>query len=235
MQNVKEQIERRPIKIVSQELRPPSRHRTPPKAMGLDLPPPKQFSSFINVENMYGSMASFNLNLEDEPDDPLALTMPTKMESQQSPSNQRYLNSGEVNLNFQKSLFESEEEKKRGISFNKKKRNETPQQKSKELNCRAWSASQQNKQNIPVVLNKREKIKKELPITRRRTSSKVSEREDKTPGKPNQRNSYRGIDPAKNLRANRAKSSSNRNKISQTLPFYSSLEPEFLDLFAKVK
>mmetsp|Transcript_12524 Transcript_12524/g.12594 ORF Transcript_12524/g.12594 Transcript_12524/m.12594 type:complete len:212 (+) Transcript_12524:93-728(+) len=52
MHNPKEQAEVRPMRNTISNPRPPSRHKTPPKATGLELPPHPD-GDFISVENMY--------------------------------------------------------------------------------------------------------------------------------------------------------------------------------------
>ena len=200
--NAKEQAERRPIRPMHEDLRPPSRHKTPPKAVGLDLPPRHGGGDLqcIDIESMYKDD-----DLSDYSDDAFASTLPLNREKQPR-KHSSFCIDEEAKANFIKHRTQS----------------------TAYATCERKPAGKVGQQKrgieLPVIFNKRDKKTPAFGTPRRRTRSRgINEVVEKP--RVSARNSKK-----RNIRAQ----SSHKSKTGQPLPFFSSLEPEFLDLFAKV-
>jgi hypothetical protein len=188
------------------EKRPPSRHKTPPKAVGLELPPKRIPNQLIPAENIFQQENS----LSDLEKDSLSNTMPIN------------LNESEItkkNKTFFKDFPAEEVDKKI-----KMKPSSAKKKSSDVIVSRMWSGTSKKKQSLvdtpPVFVKERKNqsfssSRGEKPKSEKDTKDLIFEDKRKTYFKKN---------------SERAQSSNNKSKVPQ---LQSSLEPEFLNLFAK--
>lgn len=100
---------------------------------------------------------------------------------------------------------------------------------NEKMSIRMWSAaSKPNKKltEIPIIINKKDKANLSFSNSRREKLKPEEEKKDIL--LEEKRNTYLKKTPEK-----RAQSSNNKGKMNVILPFQTSLEPEFLNLFAK--
>lgn len=237
--------ERRPINI-STEARPPSRHRTPPKALGLDLPPSRRERK-IEVEKMYtsnslnGTFDEIDIN---EVGTPLLKTMPVHLSnprsesSKSAPRSRRKTKDRSCVKSAHKTggrivkllgAWETESGTKRSSETSTSETN-PPQsvkaaiQKSGAQKTRIGSviAMKQPVLDIPIVLNKR---KYTTPRSRRQKAESAWQISEEKPCEV--RSSLDELNHSKRKEPNRLP-----NAGSKTLSFKSSLDAEFLSLFS---
>ncbi|CAG9312951.1 unnamed protein product [Blepharisma stoltei] len=213
MHNPKEQPEIRPTRNTISNPRPPSRHKTPPKATGLELPPHPD-GDFISIQNMY----DFHLSSDSEENEPYANTQTIFTEKSK----------GSLKESWKK--LENKCETKQKMKSIKE-----DSDLSIKIPSKAETSLKKNNVEIPIILNKR--IKKWAPISPgRRAKSKDFETEDKL----EERKSEIKIEKKSKRKGNklkekpgRAVSSASKPKPRESLTFLSSLGSEFLDLFAR--
>lgn len=193
----------RPCRI---DHRPPSRHKTPPKALGLELPPKKISSEFLNADlAQCESNSSFGT-------DSFSNTMP--------------INFGEGEKKW-KNLVGKEDNPRSKIRI--KPKTAKSGKSNEKANIRIWSATGKNNKkgmDVPIIVSKGERVSMSFSSSRREKAK--MEIEKKSELAEEKRKEYFKKGPEK-----RASSSSNKGKISMIVPFKTNLEPEFLKLFAK--
>ncbi|CAG9324614.1 unnamed protein product [Blepharisma stoltei] len=219
--------ERQPIKILPSKLRPPSRHKTPPKAIGLEYIPKKHQLEYPELDNMFDTLLPSPTSSDHPEEDPFSSTMPVNLNDRKETRKERthsMIDPAEI-----KNLEAGIAREQRSAST--KGKIKSREEKESNSNARAWSAKRQQKFiDIPLIVNKRQKNLYTATPTRRGKSN-TTEIEDENCRFFEKRNIR--INKMSKQKTIRAKSSVSKSKISQTLPFLSSLEPEFLNLFAK--
>lgn len=166
------------------DIRPPSRHKTPPKALGLELPPKSYFPDFTLNDSIFQDSPINSIENES-----LSNTLPAN-----------------INICEQKwSKFDARSKPKSA----KAKKNE-------KIPIRMWSASKNNQKflDVPIVLNKREKISLNFASSRREKKDEETK-------------------SAKKKVEKKESVAQTKSKAAQVVPFQTNLEPEFLNLFAK--
>lgn len=81
--------ERQPIKILPNKLRPPSRHKTPPKATGLDFSPKKVHGVVPEFDNLFDTLLPSPTSSEHPSDDPFSNTMPVNLNDKREHNKER--------------------------------------------------------------------------------------------------------------------------------------------------
>lgn len=245
--------EKRPINL-STEIRPPSRHRTPPKAVGLDLPP-GQRGQKIQVESMFNS-SSLSCTLDEEffveLDNPLMRTLPNAREPRRSDSTKtrtRARNASRKKSSSSRSsqksasgvrnmanVWESDYEVARtcetqneASSFRAGKHKDPRKQGTAKFG--AWSAIAQQKPltGIPITLNKQGALKPFLAKKRMSVEPTKEQRDDLPDRRLEQRS---GPSDLTHYKIKRKVKKTSHASASKTLPFISSLDAEFLGLFS---
>mmetsp|Transcript_11410 Transcript_11410/g.22390 ORF Transcript_11410/g.22390 Transcript_11410/m.22390 type:complete len:345 (+) Transcript_11410:245-1279(+) len=237
--------EKRPINI-STEQRPPSRHKTPPKAIGLDLPPSSKKEHYVEVDKMYSSN-SLNGSFDDidlsEAENPLVRTMPIPSEPKRSESSKSAPRKRKSSKEKPKSrssskprgklgqlleAWEKSAESKRSSETAPTESNSVRTTKPSELKGENLSkarvvSSQKPLFNIPIVLNK-QKYK-----TNTSQTSKPSEVGKEDDSARIEKHEITGHELNHHKRKDFKRPLYSANK---TLPFKSSLDAEFLSLFS---
>jgi hypothetical protein len=188
------------------DIRPPSRHKTPPKALGLELPPKQSLGEAVPVEHMFHQDSS--LSSASNENESLSNTMPINLNE-----------TDKIRQKFNKLLQAEHPESKIRLKPRSAKMKTT-----EKVSIRMWSAgkAKPKKPEVPVILNKREKNSHSFSNSRKEKSKIEEERKD----------DEKRINVYKKVHEKRALSSQNKAKIV-LLPFSTNLEPEFLNLFAK--
>jgi hypothetical protein len=189
------------------EIRPPSRHKTPPKAVGLELPPKRVSGEFIPVEHMFQAEESGS-EVENES---FSNTMPVNFsegEKRKKSAAGREGENGEGKLRVKPKSAKGK--------------------KSEKVSIRVWSAANKGKKimmDVPIIVTKKEK--NSLSFSNSRRERLKTDEEKKEGSIEEKRKTY-----FKKNMDKRAQSSNNKPK-AMNLPFQTSLEPEFLNLFAR--
>lgn len=100
---------------------------------------------------------------------------------------------------------------------------------TEKISMRMWSAAGKPKKKImevPIIINKKENNSLSFSNSRREKIKNEEEKNEKIIEE--KRKTY-----FKKVAEKRAKSSNNKQKMNMMLPFQTSLEPEFINLFAK--
>mmetsp|Transcript_15644 Transcript_15644/g.28464 ORF Transcript_15644/g.28464 Transcript_15644/m.28464 type:complete len:326 (+) Transcript_15644:325-1302(+) len=246
--------EKRPINI-STEIRPPSRHKTPPKAVGLDLPPGKGGQK-IEIEKMFSSASlngTFDEDFYTEVESPLLRTLPNASEplKQEHPKSSNYRSRSKArkkskscrnskkNTEINKMLkaWEPETDSVRTCETSQVETNSVRTAKVGEtrkegaFKGRVWSAITQQKPlaDIPITLNKRSKHSSFMAVKRQSLESAKEMREESREKTSEQR----PCNPdANHYKIKRKIKKASPTVGSKTLPFISSLDAEFLGLFS---
>jgi hypothetical protein len=240
-----ESVERRPINISLDE-RPPSRHKDPPKALGLELP--SRQAQRIRVKDMY-SATSLNGTFDEfdfsEVDNPLIMTMPLadeqgRSKSKSAPRGRRtskdkakHPNSSKPRsrLDMMMSAWETESSTKRSVNTAETSTLRAAKLAEPKIDSFAQSrprpslTKQKPIANIPIVLNKRSKPSSF--VRKRKISDASKELGEAESG--DRRGEGRGFELNSSKRKDARKSPKGASK---TLPFKSSLDSEFLSLFS---
>ncbi|OMJ84606.1 hypothetical protein SteCoe_14282 [Stentor coeruleus] len=192
------------------EIRPPSRHKTPPKALGLDLPPKRVSGEFISADHMLHQDSP----ISDPENDSFSNTMPANFSESEKSRKKHFIT--------RESPADPSEGK---IRLKPKSAKGAPSEK---ISMRMWSAAGKPKKKmmeVPIIINKKENS---LNFSNSRRE-KIKNEEDKNDKIiEEKRKTY-----FKKVAEKRAKSSNNKQKMNMMLPFQTSLEPEFINLFAK--
>lgn len=167
------------------DIRPPSRHKTPPKALGLELPPKVMYTEYKS--NDFMCQDSPTCSIENES---LSNTMP-------------------ANFGMTEKMWAKGESRIKPRSAKGKK--------SEKIPVRIWSAGKNKQIDVPIVLNKREKIFLNVKKPRRNQRDDQKDEENKKVKSYNKK-----LDTGQN-----------KSKGVQIVPFQTNLEPEFLSLFAR--
>jgi hypothetical protein len=241
-----ESVEKRPINISLDE-RPPSRHKIPPKAQGLELSSRQE--QRIKVKDMYCS-TSLNGTFDEvdfsEADNPLIMTMPLVDEQDRSKNSKsaprgrrtskdraRQPDSSKPRsrLDMMLSAWETESSTKRSVdtaetaTLHTIKLAEPKIDSFSQSRARPSLPKQKPIANIPIVLNQRSKPSS---LTKKRKPSEAS----KEPGEA-ESGERKGEGSRFELSHSRRKDARKSPKGgSKTLPFKSSLDAEFLSLFS---
>ena len=187
-------------------MRPPSRHKTPPKAVGLELPPKRIIGDLIPVDQMF------------QQDSPLS-----------DLENESFSNTMPINFNdTEKSRKKTRESPNDSAELKYRSKPKSAKGKAPEkISMRMWSAASKPKNkmmDVPIIINKKEKNN----ISFSRRDKQKNDEEKKEQIFEEKRKTY-----FNKANDKRAQSSSKKTKLNMILPFQSSLEPEFLNLFAK--
>lgn len=226
------------------DVRPPSRHKSPNKSIGLELPPLSNYSSqtgLLNPALNPDEDSCSDHEMEDVLDRNgfLMKTLPVNTEFRKRNTVQNSHTSSFKKISPRKlsnsglkvAEYDSEAIGIRKSVSNKRKKTSVREERNNEsqIKGRAWIAAHQQASNeIPLIVNRRESAKRIFYIRNKRELEQPEEdvkRVYQTERKlaRNRRGTY----------SNRTTSSPYKQKPSKTLPFGSSLDQDFLDMFAR--
>jgi len=253
MKPAKEKHERLPIKAFNDQ-RPPSRHKTPQRAVGLEYLRGNKHSNDSLDFNMLDIESDESLNENEE----LSFTTPLRKNSvdptllrknntkrsdlsliNHSTRNAKHVSVARPAKKAWEWEVENKSERKTKMITPKQGKNQFEEDegkrqfkvRGKEIKIGSLNSSKKKPSDIPLIVNKRDSLNSSY--------HNIFEEAEKVPDKPkrpeNTSNLQEGIRKRRSTNnVNiRTKSNPHKNRFMQNLGFSSTLEPEFLKLFAQ--
>ena len=255
MHSAKEKYERAPIKITYDQ-RPPSRHKTPQRAVGLEF---FRGSNKHSIDSLDFKMLDIESDESLHDKDELSFTTPLRKNSidpaflkKNKTSKRNDISSIQNNYRPAKHLSVVRPAKNAwefdaDVKSDRKNKMLTPKQpktqfdeedvkryykptKAQELKIGVWNSNKRKSKDIPLIVNKREGFNSSYHSIIE--MDKPPEKPKRSENAPNLQESTRKRRSTNNMNI-RTKSNPHKNRYAQNLAFNSTLEPEFLKLFAQ--
>jgi hypothetical protein len=222
------------------DLRPPSRHKSPTKSIGLEFQPASNYGSQTGLLNLVSYPHEENFIDEEmqgtfDRDDILMRTLPLhnelrRRETVNNPHTSSYNKVSARKLSrpgLKISEYESDVIPRKPAMNKRKKSTMRDEPTTDSFKMRTLTTSKPNSNQIPLIINRRESANRMFYI---RKKCEPHEEEVKRVYKTDKKLSSARRAPSQSYRPNNSPS---KQMPSQTLPFTSSLDQNFLNMFAK--
>lgn len=224
------------------DLRPPSRHKSPTKSIGLEFPPASNYSSqtaLLNIASYPYEENFLDVDMQGTfgKDDIFMRTLPLNNELRRRETvNNPHTNSFKK-VSARKlsrpglKIYEYESDNiPRKPALNKRKKSTIREEPNTDsFNMRTSTAtSKPSSHQIPIIINRRESTNR-MFYTRKHNNEPHEEEVKRVYQTDKKLSSVRRV-PSQSYRS---ANSPSKQRTSQTLPFTSSLDSEFLGMFAK--
>lgn len=255
MKPAKEKHERLPIKVFTDQ-RPPSRHKTPQRAVGLEY---LRGTNKHSNDSLDFKMLDIESDESSNEKDELSFTTPLRKNSVDPTFLKKNKTSKRSDLSLLNSAYrpakhtsvvrgakkawewevDTKSERRTKMITPKQGKNQFEEEegkrqfkvRGKEIKIGAWNNFKKKASDIPLIVNKRDSLNSSY--------HNIFEEAEKVPDKPKRQENTSNLQESTRKRRStnnvniRTKSNPHKNRFMQNLGFSSTLEPEFLKLFAQ--